>query len=179
MYRTPFPFSFPFSLPPPSSAVVAVVVVVVVEAPPPPATSACVRPYSPVKRALWPLPSSGNVISTVLADGRRAYGAVDVEDGSKVKGMEDGSRDGWRVVVAWVRRWDVRRGRMNWVDQPAPRMRRSRGLGDWGGGGDKGRGGAVEDGGGFFVIVLVEGWAGFFFLVLVEGWRWMGSEVQV
>ena len=77
-----------------------------------------------------------------------------MEDGSKVKGMEDGSREGWRVVVAWVRRRAVRSGRMNWVDQPAPRMRRSRGLGD------EGRGGAVEDGGGFFVIVLVEEWVG-------------------
>ena len=39
-----------------------------------------------------------------------------------------------RVVAAWVRSCWVRRGRRNWEDQPAPRMRMSTGLGGGGGG---------------------------------------------
>ena len=54
-----------------------------------------------------------------------------------------------RVVAAWVRLCAVRRGRRNWEDQPAPRMRMSMGFE---GGGGRGVGSVG--------LVIVGGWWG-------------------
>lgn len=60
-----------------------------------------------------------------------------------------------RVVQALVRLWVVRRGRRNWVDQPAPRIRMSTAAGCGG------------EGGGVWVVMVV-GWVD---CVIFGGWR--------
>lgn len=69
----------------------------------------------------------GKVMRRILADGRGLKGVGSVEVGSKVNGIDESEPE--RVVETKVRVVVERRGRRNWEDQPAPRIRRS----TWGG----------------------------------------------